>query len=146
MNEKAAEYSNILTNGEFNIEFITQKKNKDDTIKEVFDVSVSRKNGGQKYESLSSGEKRRVDLIIVFVLDELKRVNCLHNINVRFYDEVFDTVDELGTEKIIGLLNVISEKKQIFVVTHRNNMKDLFKNSITILKKRGFSELRRNKR
>jgi DNA repair exonuclease SbcCD ATPase subunit len=140
MNEKAIEYSNILTNGEFNIKFITQRENKDGSLKDVFDIEVSRKDGGVKYHALSSGEKRRVDLIVIFVLDELKRVNC-GEMNVRFYDEVLDSLDEVGVEKTINLLSSIAENKQIFIISHRSDLKDLFSKCITVVKKDGITSI-----
>ena len=141
MNEKAADYSAILTNSEFTLSFITQKENKDGSFKDVFEVEISRKDGGSNYKALSSGEKRRVDLITIFVLDELKRMNCIHDINVRFYDEIFDGLDNMGSEKAINLLNDIAIDKEIYVISHKDDLKDLFGKSITIIKNNGISSI-----
>jgi DNA repair exonuclease SbcCD ATPase subunit len=141
MNEKAQEYSQLLTGSEFDIKFITQHLNKDGTMKDVFEIEVSRQNGGNNYKSLSSGEKRRVDLIVIFVLDELKRLNCMHNFNVRFYDEIFDSLDSIGKERVMNLLNTISENKELYVISHQSDLRDLFNKSITLIKKNGISEI-----
>jgi len=141
MNKKAEEYSNILTSGEFVLNFITQRENKDGSLKDVFDIEVFRQNGGNNYKNLSSGEKRRVDLITIFVLDELKRLNNIHNINIRFYDEIFDSLDEVGIQKMIDLLEIFSEDRQLFVISHKQDLKDLFKNVVTIIKRKGMSNL-----
>lgn len=146
MNEKAIEYSNIFTSGEFSINFVTQRENKDGSIKDVFDIEVNRKNGGCKYEALSAGEKRRVDLIVMFVLDDLKHLNCMHSINIRFYDEIFDSLDELGIEKVIDILKHISTNKQVFVISHKNDLKDLFSDCLTVVKKDGISSILEKKR
>lgn len=141
MNEKAKEYAMLLTDNEFDINFVTQKENKDGSLKDVFEIEINKVNGGDGYESLSSGEKRRIDLITCFVLDEIKRINSVQNLNVRFYDEIFDTLDEVGIEKTINLLNDVAKTKQCFVVTHKADLKDLFNKKITIIKKEGVSNI-----
>jgi len=141
MNEKALEYSRMLTSGEFEIKFVTQRENKDGSSKEVFDIEVAREDGGCKYCALSSGEKRRVDLITIFVLDELKKINCIHDLNIRFYDEIFDSLDEIGIEKVVELLKVISQNKEVYVISHRQDLKDLFNKCLTIIKKDGISKI-----
>lgn len=141
MNEKAIKYSEIISNGEFNVSFVTQKENKDGTLKDVFEVNVERANGGHKYEGMSSGEKRRIDLITIFVLDDLKKLNNIHNINLRFYDEVFDALDRIGIEKTIQLLDSIAENKQVFVISHKEDLKDLFANTMTIINRKGISSI-----
>jgi len=141
MNEKAEEYSRILTDGDMLIKFVTQIKKKNGDFKEVFDIEVERFDGGSGYKSLSSGERQRVDMIVMFVLEDLKLNNSNGNINVRFYDEVFDSLDGVGRERVMSLLESVSHKRHSFVITHRPELKDLFEDSIIVSKSNGFTTI-----
>ena len=63
-------------------------------------------------------------------------------INIAIWDEVFDALDETGIEKVIELLQELSEERStILVVSHNPHLQSYFTNSITIQKKGGFSTL-----
>jgi len=143
MNQRAKYYSSILTRDEFSINFVTQRSKKDGDMMEVFDIEVERYGGASNYDSMSSGEKRRIDVITMFVLDDLKKVFCKNSsdLTLRFYDEVFDSLDEIGVENLIRLLNELSKEKALYVISHRDDLKDLFSKNIVVVKKMGFSTI-----
>ena len=62
--------------------------------------------------------------------------------NIALYDEVFDGLDAIGCENVIKLLkdrlNIVST---IFVITHNENLKSLFDNTIKVIKEDGISRL-----
>ena len=63
--------------------------------------------------------------------------------NVLFLDEIFDTLDQAGTEKVIGLLHELSKSKEsIFVVTHTKELKSYFQNHLVVVKKGKISRIK----
>jgi DNA repair exonuclease SbcCD ATPase subunit len=141
MNKLAQQYADLITHGDFQIKFTTQKQNKDGSFKDTFDVLVTRVNGGSSYGALSSGEMRRVDLITMFVLDGLKRMNCLNDVNIRIFDEVCDSLDSYGVDAVIKLLQQESQTKQIFVISHNDDLKGMFENTLKLIKENGVTRL-----
>lgn len=141
MNEKAKQYSESLTNGEISFNFVTQRENKDGSFKEVFDIEVERATGASDYKGMSAGEKRRIDLITMFVLDDLRRSNNMVEFNIRFYDEVFDSLDSLGVTRLMDLMRGLAQNTGIYVISHRTDLKDLFAKSLTVVNRNGNSEI-----
>ncbi len=66
-------------------------------------------------------------------------VNC----NLLILDEIFDSsLDSVGTEEFMGILDDIGNKANIFVITHKaDQMMDKFQNNIHFKKKGIFSEM-----
>ena len=57
-------------------------------------------------------------------------------------DEIFDALDESGIESVIELLQELSqEKSSIFVISHNPHLQSMFSNTITVVKKDGFSTI-----
>ena len=76
------------------------------------------------------------------VLQDLVASRSSKRINIAIFDEVFDALDEIGVEKVIELLQELSdEKSTILVISHNEHLQSYFTNSWTIVKKDGFSTL-----
>ena len=62
--------------------------------------------------------------------------------NIALYDEIFESLDPIGCESVITLLQ--EKQKQIgsiFVITHNSALSTLFENTITIKKQNGVSHI-----
>ena len=143
LNERANKYSNQLTGGDIEINFSTQKENKDGTLTDKFDVEIINKSGGQDYRANSGGEKKRIDLAISFALQDLLLSKDEMNTNIALYDECFEALDMVGCENVIEVLR--EKQKQIgtiFVITHNESLKNLFENIITVEKTDGTSVIK----
>lgn len=75
---------------------------------------------GKEYESLSGGEKQKLDVIIQMSLRELIIKTSGIESNLAVFDEVFDALDETGCNAIIELLMGLQIKT--FVITHRPSL------------------------
>ena len=92
---------------------------------------------GSTYQSLSNGEKRRLDISIQFSLHDYVYKYCGKGINILFVDEILDTLDTVGVNNIIEVLKLKQEYCQlqsIFVITHNNELKPYFDEVITVVK------------
>jgi len=136
MNEKANYYSRILTDGAIQINFHTQTKLKSGQMREKFGVEVNCEEGGDYYDNLSGGEKRKVDLAILMTLRDLVKNRATKEFDILFCDEIFDTLDESGIERAIELLRLESRSGcKIFIISHDEGMKEFFDDVITVKKK-----------
>lgn len=140
---RANKYLLQLSSDHMDIEFSTQSQLKSGDKKEKFNIIVHNKDGGDNYIANSSGEKRRIDIAVNLAIQDLLATRSAKKLNLAFYDEVFDTLDESGVENVIQLLTQVSqEKSSVFVITHSESLKQLITNTITVVKKDGLSTLK----
>jgi len=93
-------------------------------------------------DTLSTGEKKRVDLaILISIIRMLKRK--FPSLNIFMLDEVLSSIDGDGIFDIIGLLQNISKEMNIniFIINHSPLPIEHFDYKILIEKKDGFSDL-----
>lgn len=71
------------------------------------------------YESLSGGERQKVDVIIQFALRYMLCNMLNFSCNIIVLDEVFDNCDIEGCDKIIELISKeLSDIQSVFIITH----------------------------
>lgn len=99
---------------------------------------------GKLYESLSTGEKQKVDIIVQLSLRDMLCKYMNFNCNILALDEVFDGLDSLGCERIVSLINNITDIESIFIITHHATDIELsYDDEIVVVKnKHGISEIR----
>jgi len=82
------------------------------------------------YNNLSSGEKCRVNMALLFAIRNLILMRYSISANFMVIDEYFDSnIDEAGLQSIIDVLNDIKnkEKLQLYIITHRQEIKNFYK-------------------
>ena len=142
LNEGVNKYLSSLTGGAITIEFSTQTKKADGTLSDKFDIRVFYNSQETTYNSLSSGEKRRVDVAISLALQDMVLQRYGDDINLLAYDELFESLDATGSENVVELLKERTNKVgTIIVVSHNEDLKPLFDKTITVIKKDGVSTL-----
>ena len=142
MNKQAQTYVHNLTDGEIQIEFNTQKKNKDGSIREDFHVLVTNKYGANTYKGNSGGEKSRADLTINFTISDLIASRAKKSFPQRFFDEPFESLDEAGIEAVMDMLGRLTHQcGTIMVITHQPVMKGMFDKVITLEKHLGVTKI-----
>lgn len=145
LNEGVNKYLGTLTGGAINVEFSTQSKKADGTLSDKFDISVTYNGDVMSYNALSSGEKRRVDVAISLALQDMVIQRYGADVNLLAYDELFESLDATGAENVVELLKSRIEKVgTIIVVSHNEDLKPLFDNSLEVIKKDGVSTLEGN--
>ena len=97
------------------------------------------------YYSLSSGERKRVDLALLFAFKELRRLQSNVSCNVSFFDEVFDSsLDDTGMQCCLRIIEELSVKysEKYFIITHRSEQVDTNKFDVLRIEKiNGISHL-----
>lgn len=113
-------------------------------IDEEFKETIkSRHRDDFSYENFSEGEKKRIDLALLFTWRAVAKLKNSVNTNLLIFDEVFDgSLDVGGTEEFMKLINMLNDNTNIFVITHKSDqMVDKFKHTIRFAKVKNFSQM-----
>ncbi len=124
-----------MTDNRMSLKLETQRDTKTGGLKETLDIHISDELGTRDYEMYSGGEAYRIDLAIRVALSRLLAQRAGAPLPVLFLDEGFGTQDTAGREKIADTINSISsEFKLILVITHLDDLKEMFPVRIEVVK------------
>lgn len=111
-------------------------------IDELFNVNVYYLGEVINYDTLSSGERKKLDFSILLSIIELIKMKIL-NINLIFLDEIFYTIDQDSINDVLLIIKNYSKKYNlnIFLVSHSYLPLEYFDYRISVTKESGFSSL-----
>jgi DNA repair exonuclease SbcCD ATPase subunit len=93
-------------------------------------------------ESLSSGQRKKMNLIVLLAFIEI--IKMKHStMNVMFLDEIFSSLDKANVYRAIEILREysIKHKMSIFVVSHEALPEEFFNSKISVYTNNHFSEM-----
>ena len=125
----------FLTSMEFFVNF---------NLNESFEETIkSRHRDVFSYASFSEGEKMRIDLALLFTWRQIAKMKNSVSTNLLILDEVFDSsLDGVGTEEFMKLLNSLDKDTNVFVISHKGDqLFDKFRSVIRFEKKNNFSQV-----
>lgn len=96
------------------------------------------------YASFSEGEKRKIDLALLFAWREIAKVKNSLNCNLLIFDEIMDgSLDDTATDAFLSILKTFKKDTNIFVISHKSKdiLQDKFKGHLSFIKKNNFSRL-----
>lgn len=140
LNARLQVYTNALTAGNIAVEFRTQRALKGGGTREDFHVHVSNKHGSSMYDMNSVGERAKIDIVVGLALQDMAASRSRVPINVAFFDEVFDGLDERGVDRAVQVLSQL-KRDSAFVITHSDGLKAFFNKRICVVKENGESRL-----
>jgi DNA repair exonuclease SbcCD ATPase subunit len=114
------------------------------TLNEDFnEIIKSRHRDEFSYDNFSEGEKLRIDLSLLLAWRDIAKMKNCANTNLLILDEVFDSsLDAVGTEEVIKILQSMGGSNNIFVISHKSDqLLDKFQNILTYKKVNNFSKL-----
>ncbi len=143
LNEQANHHSTTVTGGEIEIDFSTVTKTKKGELKDKFQINISHKSGAKGYKGTSGGERKRADVCIAQSIQDLVRSFGRNTLSYCSYDEPFENLDGEGVGNVVNMLQEIAKTiGTVLVVTHNDELKALFDNTITVIKgKDGYSRI-----
>lgn len=132
LNIKSKEYCKDVFNHS-NIEFALDGNNVSITI------------NGKEYEQLSGGEKQKIDIIIQLAIRDMLCKYMDFSSNIFVLDEIFDNLDEAGSEKILNLISKrLEDVSSIYIVTHHSSIQIPVDQELLIVKdSNGISRIER---
>lgn len=113
-------------------------------IDETFSETIkSAYKDDRSYESLSQGERMRVDLAILFTWREISKMRNAAHTNLLILDEVMDSsLDSEGTEDFLKIIRDASKETNIIIISHKaEQIIEKFDRVITFKKTNNFSEM-----
>jgi DNA repair exonuclease SbcCD ATPase subunit len=113
----------------------------------MFDETIINDNNNDcSYFNFSGGERKRIDLAILFTFQDILKTQTGVFYSLNMYDELFDSaLDEVGTSKVIEILKENSEKynESIYIISHNSNLtKNNIDNIIELEKTEGKTKLK----
>ena len=111
----------------------------DDEIEIKFDKnlndSIVFRGKETDFDELSSGEKTRAELCVIFSLYFMVQSLFGCGTNLLVVDEILDRgLDAKGIKASKAILDDISKETSVFVVTHRDDLKEMFNSILTVYK------------
>jgi len=96
-------------------------------------------------ESLSAGEQKKMNLIVLLCILELIKMKN-NKINVLFLDEIFSSLDSVSIYKVVDLLKTFAKKHNmtVFVISHDPLPEEFFDVKLFVENKDHFSDIRVN--
>ena len=126
-----------LTGNRMHLKLETQRQRRSgqgDPI-ETLDIFISDELGTRSYDLFSGGEAFRVNVALRIALSKLLARRAGAPLPTLFMDEGFGTQDAAGRERLVEVINSIQDDFQkIIVITHIEELKELFPVRIEVLK------------
>lgn len=142
ISDKVNTYLAKLSSGSLVVDFTTTTLKASGDESDKLDIKVTNLGEEASYSSLSAGEKRRVDIAIALAFQDIIAERSDLKTNVLFYDELFESLDSVGSDNVVEVLSDrLDTVDSVFVITHNESLKPLFPNSIKVIKEKGISRL-----
>jgi DNA repair exonuclease SbcCD ATPase subunit len=109
----------------------------DETFKEMI---KSRHRDEFTYDSFSEGEKTKIDVALLFAWRYIAQMKNSLSTNLLILDETFDSsLDNDGIENLMNLIRTFKENTNIFVISHKAEVRDRFDQTLVFRKENNFS-------
>jgi exonuclease SbcC len=142
----ANELLDRLSDGQMSIRFVTQAEYKDkkrEDLKETLDIQISDGAGVRDYEMYSGGEAFRVNFAVRLALSEVLAYRKGARLQTLVIDEGFGSQDAQGRQRLIEAINMVKgDFAKILVITHLDEMKEVFPQRIEVEKTERGSSVR----
>jgi chromosome segregation ATPase/DNA repair exonuclease SbcCD nuclease subunit len=144
-NQLANEYISTISTGSMSLLIRPTKTLKYGEERNKIGIDVRFHGVVVAYESLSGGEKKRVDIALCLALNRWVAIRYALPVGGLLgfvvLDEIFAFLDSLGEEAIGTLLYNEGQSKAVYVISHTNELNSYANKYFTVIKKDGISSL-----
>ena len=124
-----------MTDNRLALKLETQRGRRDGGVAETLDILISDELGPRSYDLFSGGEAFRINLALRIALSKALAQRMGLPLPTLFIDEGFGTQDAAGRERIVDAIASIQDDfEKIIVITHLEELKDLFPVRIEVMK------------
>jgi exonuclease SbcC len=127
-----------LSNGRMSFNFMTQREYKDtsrEDLKETLDIVIRDSVDERDYEMFSGGEAFRVNFSIRLALSKVLARRAGARLQTLVVDEGFGSQDAQGRQRLVEAINLVQDDfEKILVITHLEELKDVFPTRIEVEK------------
>lgn len=138
LNDRTRDYLGALSDGNIHAVWSTLTKTAKGDLKEKFNIEVSNDLGGDSFDALSGGEKRKVRLATAMALQEMVASRASKPIGLFIADEIDDALDPAGLERLMGILDKRSKEQGSVLVISHNGLAD-WVDQVIVVEKNGRS-------
>ena len=133
-----------MTDGKMKVLFETKRQKKTDKeIIETLDIKIIDILGARSYEMFSGGEAFRIDFAIRIALSKLLAKRAGAKLRFLAIDEGFGSQDSEGRMHLVEAIKSVSaDFEKILVITHIQELKDMFSERIDVEKDANGSHLK----
>ncbi|MCB0201858.1 MAG: SMC family ATPase [Anaerolineae bacterium] len=127
---------NRMTDGRMAVRLETQRETKStQEVRETLDIIISDELGSRDYSLFSGGEAFRANFAIRIALSKLLARRAGAALQTLIIDEGFGTQDAQGRERLVEAITSIQDDfERVLVITHIDELKDLFPARIEVRK------------
>ncbi|MCB0249914.1 MAG: SMC family ATPase, partial [Anaerolineae bacterium] len=127
---------NRMTDGRMAVRIETQRETKStQEVRETLDIIISDELGSRDYSLFSGGEAFRANFAIRIALSKLLARRAGAALQTLIIDEGFGTQDAQGRERLVEAITSIQDDfERVLVITHIDELKDLFPARIEVVK------------
>ncbi len=144
--EHANEVLDRLSSGMMRLTFATQREYRDskrEDRKETLDIMISSSAEERAYELFSGGEAFRINFALRLALSRMLAHRAGARLSTLVIDEGFGSQDAEGRQRLIEAINYVRDEfSKIIVITHLEELKDVFSARIEISKEPNGSQVR----
>lgn len=112
---------------------------------ELFEETIYNEQGKEcSYFNFSGGERKRIDTAILFMFQDLLKLQAKTTYSLNIYDEMIDSaLDQKGTEKILEILKdkVSKYEESVYIISHKSSDMANIDNVILLEKENGITKL-----
>jgi exonuclease SbcC len=132
---EANQLLNRMSDGRMSLRLETQREKVTGGVTETLDIVISDELGGRAYEMYSGGEAFRANLALRIAISKLLARRAGAELQTLVIDEGFGTQDAQGRQLLVEAINSIQDDfERILVVTHIDELKDMFPARIDVVK------------
>lgn len=123
LNTKLDQYLRMLTDNTMTAHLTSTTVTKSGKSNAQIGLVIDSSTSGDSYHELSSGEKRRIGIALnLAFMTYLK--SQIGGLNVAIFDELFENLDNTGTDAVVSLLASIKDDiGSLFVISHSDELK-----------------------
>jgi exonuclease SbcC len=126
---------NRMTDNQLHLTFETQRDTKKGDVAETLDIKIADALGTRVYDAYSGGEAFRLDFAIRIALSKLLARRAGARLETLIIDEGFGSQDARGRERLVeAIISVQHDFRRVLVITHIQELKDMFPVQIEIVK------------
>ncbi len=124
-----------MTDGRMSVSIPMQRETKKGGAIETLDIIIQDDLGPRPYETFSGGEAYRINFALRIALSKLLARRAGTRLQTLFIDEGFGSQDAQGRQRLVDVIQSIQDDfERILVITHIEELKDLFPVRIDVVK------------
>jgi exonuclease SbcC len=124
-----------MTEGRMGVRLETQRENVTGGMRETLDIRIADELGEREYGMYSGGEAFRANLALRIAISKLLARRAGAQLQTLIIDEGFGTQDAQGRDLLVQAISSIqSDFELVIVITHIEELKDLFPARIDVVK------------